>query len=286
MPKPSNRVDGNSNYESSYLRRKKPVQVRRNFWRKSGFWMFQLGLILVLVAGVVSTAFSIETYLREAAVFKVNKNSPVRLTGLQYTSRHEVEEILYQGGEVSSYDFPLEESRHQIERLPWVKHVALKRSWPDRLWVHVEERSPVAFVRPLHSIAKNQKATPQLIDNEGNFLDLPEGSQFVFPVLTGVNQKIPKEENVKRLQVYEDLLSALDATEPFYSPRISEIDLTDPRNVKVLTAFDGEMIELQMGEKNFRHRFEVFIEYFETWKNEFGRVKSVDLRYKGVVVTE
>ena len=60
----------------------------------------------------------------------------------------------------------------------------------------------------------------------------------------------------------------------------------DPRNVKVSTAFDGEMVELQMGEKNFRHRFTVFLEYFETWKREFGRVKSVDLRYKGVVVTE
>ena len=91
---------------------------------------------------------------------------------------------------------------------------------------------------------------------------------------------------MKRVKLYQALLSELDASEPFYSSRISEVDVADPRNARVKTAFDGEMIELQMGEKNFRHRFEVFLEYFETWKKEFGRVASVDLRYKGVVVTE
>lgn len=286
MPKRVSKLGGNSSYELSYLRRKKPVQVRRNLWRESSPWLIRVGLSLALVTAGVSIALSVETYVRKAPAFQISRNSPARVSGLRYTSRSKVEAILYRDEEMSVYDFPLEERRRQIEALPWIKHAALRRNWPDRLWVRVEERSPVAFVRLPYSPAENRSSAPQLVDGEGVFLGSPEGNQFAFPVITGINQNMPENDRAQRLRVYQKLVSALDATEPLYSSRISEVDIADPRNVKVLTAFDGEMVELQMGEKNFRHRFEVFLEYFGTWKKGFGRVKSVDLRYKGVVVTE
>ena len=286
MPKRVNKPGGDSSYELSYLRRRKPVQVRRNLWRESSPWLIRVGLGLALVTAGVAIAFSVKAYLREAPVFRISGNGPTRVSGLRYTSRSEVDAILYRDEEMSVYDFPLEERRRQIEALPWVKHAALRRNWPGRLWVRVEERSPVAFVRLPYSPVENRSSAPQLIDGEGVFLGSSEGNRFVFPVLTGINQNMPKDDRAKRLRVYQKLVSALDAAEPLYSSRISEVDIADPRNVKVLAAFDGEMVELQMGEKNFRHRFEVFLEYFGTWKKEFGRVKSVDLRYKGVVVTE
>ncbi len=286
MPKRKNELRGTNRYEPSYLRRKKPVRVRRNFWRGSSPWLMRIGLGSTLIVISVSIAFSVETYLRESPTFRVTTKNPAWVIGLQYTPGSEIKKILGQDRKTSIYDFPLEERRHEIERLPWIKYVTLRRSWPDDLWVRVEERSPVAFVRLPNPLEKTRGETLQLIDDEGVFLDLPVGSQFVFPVLTGITPTMPKGERTKRLNVYREMISALDDSEPFYSSRVSEVDVMDPRNVKVSTAFDGEMVELQMGEKNFRHRFEVFLEYFETWKREFGRVKSVDLRYKGVVVTE
>lgn len=286
MPKRENGSSGTSKYEPPYLRRKKPVQVRRSLWRESSPWLMRIGLGSMLIAISVSIAFSVETYLQKSPTFRINTKNPTRIIGLQYTPEAEIKKIFYQDQKTSVYDFPLEERHHEIERLPWVKYVALRRSWPNALWVHVEERSPVAFVRLPNPLKKNRGETLQLIDDEGVFLNPPAGSQFVFPVLTGISSTMPKGERVKRLNVYRKMISSLDDSEPFYSSRVSEVDVMDPRNVKVSTAFDGEMVELQMGEKNFRHRFKVFLEYFETWKREFGRVKSVDLRYKGVVVTE
>lgn len=286
MPKRENGSRGTSKYESPYLRRKKPVQVRRNLWRESSPWLMRIGLGSMLAVISVSIAFSVETYLRNSPTFRINTKNPTRVIGLQHTPEVEIRNIFGQDQKTSIYDFPLEERRHEIERLPWVKYATLRRSWPNDLWVHVEERSPVAFVRLPNPLKKNRGEVLQLIDDEGVFLNPPAGSQFVFPVLTGISSTMPKGERIKRLKVYREMISSLDGSEPFYSSRISEVDVMDPRNVKVSTAFDGEMVELQMGEKNFRHRFTVFLEYFETWKREFGRVKSVDLRYKGVVVTE
>ena len=286
MPKRMADVAGNTASEASYLRRVKPVQVRRSFWKDSGPWLIRAGLIVALVMAGVSAAFSLDTYMREAATFGLREDVPVRISGLRYAKQAEIQSILDRDAGRSLYEFPLEERRGQIEELTWVKRAALRRNWPNRLWVRVEERVPAAFVRFPQSSRSGAAEPPGLIDGDGVFLDVPRGHRFVFPVVTGINRSMPREDRIKRVTLYRALVSELDESEPFYSARISEVDVADPRNARVKTAFDGDMIELQMGEKNFRHRFEVFLEYFETWKKEFGRVASVDLRYKGVVVTE
>ena len=287
MPKQAMESDESTASESSYLRRSKPVRVRRNPWKESGRWLIRAALISgVAMTGGISVAFSVDAYLREAPTFHMTEENPGRVSGLRYTRRAAIEAILARGAARSIYDFPMEERRRRIKELPWVKHAVLRRNWPNRVWVRVEERAPVAFVRLPLSRDKGRGESPKLIDAEGVFLDSPEGNRFVFPVLTGIDRSMPQEDRIQRLKLYQALLSGLDASEPFYSSRVSEIDVADARNAKVSTAFDGEMIELQMGEKNFRHRFEVFLENFRKWKKEFGRVKSVDLRYQGVVVTE
>ncbi len=286
MPKRMAGTVGNDASEVSYLRRVKPVQVRRSFWKDSGPWLLRVGLTFALVVVGVSAAFSFDTYMREASAFRLRDDVSVRFSGLRDVKQDDVQSILDRDAGLSLYEVPLEERRGQIEELTWVKHATLRRNWPNRLWVRVEERVPVAFVRFPPASRKGLAEPPGLIDGDGVFLDVPRGRRFVFPVVTGIHRSMPSEDRIKRVTLYQTLMSELDASEPFYSSRISEVDVEDPRNARVKTAFDGEMIELQMGEKNFRHRFEVFLEYFETWKKEFGRVASVDLRYKGVVVTE
>ena len=108
----------------------------------------------------------------------------------------------------------------------------------------------------------------------------------MFPVLTGISASMPLPDRAKRVGLYQALIADLDAAEPFYSSRISEVDVVDPQNAKLTTVYGGEMVQLQMGKESFRHRYEIFLKYFDSWKKEFGRVRTVDLRYKGVVATE
>ena len=97
---------------------------------------------------------------------------------------------------------------------------------------------------------------------------------------------MPLADRAKRVALYQALIADLDAEAPRYSSRISEVDVADPRNAKLTTVNGGEMVQLQMGDESFRHRYQIFLKYFDSWKKEFGRVRTVDLRYKGVVATE
>ena len=108
----------------------------------------------------------------------------------------------------------------------------------------------------------------------------------MFPVLTGISASMLLPDRAKRVALYQELVADLDAAEPFYSFRISEVDVLDPHNAKLTTVYGGEMVQLQMGSESFRHRYEIFLKYVDSWKKEFGRVRTVDLRYKGVVATE
>jgi hypothetical protein len=67
---------------------------------------------------------------------------------------------------------------------------------------------------------------------------------------------------------------------------VSEVDVADQENAKAIAVFHGEAVELQMGDEHFRHRFELFMKYYPSWKHEFGAVRSVDLRFKGQVAVE
>jgi hypothetical protein len=47
--------------------------------------------------------------------------------------------------------------------------------------------------------------------------------------------------------------------------------------------YEGDIVELQMGAEEFRHRWDVFHQYVPSWKEKYGRIGSVDLRFEGQV---
>lgn len=271
---------------SSYLRSKKRVPVRKKVFRGAGPWLVRgLATFVVLAAGV-SVAYSVDTYLRNSDDFVFDQ--PVELlqiTGLQVVEKKAVEDVFRNEAGSSIYETLLEQQRRRVEVIPWVKNARVRRIWPNRFWVDVQERRPVAYVR--FPSAKNEPSPPpRLVDDEGVLLDPPPGKSFSFPLLTGISAAMPLPDRKKRVALYRALIADLDRSKPYYSSHISEVDVLDPRNAKVATVFDGELVELQMGDENFRHRFEVFLKYFRSWRKELGDVRSVDLRYKGVVATE
>jgi len=63
---------------------------------------------------------------------------------LKHTTRAEIEAVL-QGRVAGNFlDAGLSEVRSGLEQLPWVRRVSVRRVWPDRLEVSVEEQVPLA----------------------------------------------------------------------------------------------------------------------------------------------
>ena len=94
----------------------------------------------------------------------------VVVTGQRMTLDRQIYEQLRLSGHRSIWLIDTEAARKRIEGLPWVKEASLKRVFPDRLQVVIQERSPTA-------IWSDGRQTV-LIDNEGQTLG-PASSSHV-----------------------------------------------------------------------------------------------------------
>ena len=285
MPKRA-KISPPESSDSSYLRRKKPVPVRRNVLRCARPWVLR-GLLGPTILGAgFSTAYAVTTFLHGSRHFLFSGDQEaLRISGNRFVNKKSIQEVFGPDAGSSIFSIPLEQRRQQISEIEWVERASVRRVVPGGIWVQIRERRPVAFVRFPQS--RNERlASPKLIDREGVLLNPPTGEQFTFPVVTGISVSMPLPDRAKRVALYQALVADLDAEEPFYSSRISEVDVVDPRNAKLTTVNGGEIVQLQMGNESFRHRYQIFLKYFDSWKKEFGRVRTVDLRYKGVVATE
>ena len=265
-----------------YLRRKSPVPVQRTLLGVRRPWTRGLLLSLGAIGLGLLAAYAVDSYLRFGTPFVLAEDGAgLQVTGLRFLSVRGVEEIFQADLGGGILEVPFEERTQQLENLSWVEHAAILRMWPDRVWVKIRERQPVAFVRLAAS--QSRRAQPRLIDRGGVFLDPPAGASFSLPVVTGISASMSLPNRLQRIALFESLVSDLDREEPRYSSLVSEVDVSDPQNARVTTIHQGDVIELQMGQRLFRHRWEVFLSYVDTWKKQYGRVSSVDLRYRGQV---
>jgi cell division protein FtsQ len=270
---------------ASYLRRKKPVRVSRGLrdWRQLP--LRRIAIALLVAALGVTSAYSVDRYLRTDQRFEFAADgSGLLVSGLNYVKPEEVRAVFQADFGKNLFDVPLEERRRQLDSLPWVEQATVARVWTDHIWAHIEERRPVAFVR-VNEKDKNRETT-RLLDANGVFLNLPGETRLTLPVVSGITPAMAIPERQTRIRLYLELLSALDSDEPRWSSMISEVDVADPENAKATAVYHGEAIELQMGDEYFRHRFEVFLQNFPAWKQKYGVVRMVDLRFQGQVALE
>lgn len=267
---------------SPYLRRSKRVEVRRG----AGRWkrILLLGGSLTLVAGglLAAAACGVHRYLITSPRFTLGETFVVG--GAQHVTREQVARVFTADLGRSIFGIPLEKRREELMALPWVESAYVGRGWPNRLRVGVSERKPVAFVRlppgPTGSSALS------LIDREGVLLPLPRRGQFQFPVLAGLSESQTPAEKKRRVALMLAVLEDLDRETPPRSGEISEIDLSDPTDAAVTVSESGAAVLVHLGDAHFLERYKLFLENVEAWRDQYGSVSSVDLRFEKQVIVK
>ena len=268
--------------EPRYLRRQKPVEIRRKkFSGKS--WPFYRRVFAWTVAGaaVVSLgAFSVR-YLLYSPQMLLVKPDQIEVNGNHIVAKEDVQKLFLRDRNLSLLKIPLDARRAQIEQLPWVEEASVQRIMPNRLRVLITERTPVAFFRNGTELL--------LIDEHGVLLDRPEGEDYQFPIVTGLSENMPREERGKRMQIYQEFLKDADLVKPGSADHISELDLNNPRDLKaVLTGLgsgaSAQAITVHFGQSDFRGKYRVLVENFAQWEANAGPVRSIDLQYSRQVV--
>jgi len=88
------------------------------------------------------------------------------------------------------------------------------------------------------------------------------------------------------MAVYGRLMEELDSNNQHYSQQISEIDLTDPEDARVLMPAQGADILAHFGEDHFIERYQRYQAHISEWRQQYPKLAAVDLRYDHQVVLE
>lgn len=265
-----------------FQRRSKPVRVRRGVtdWRSWRWRKIALtGALGILSAGVLS---AVNGYVHTSQRFRFPADgSGLAVSGLVRLGPEPVERMFEADFGKPLAEIDLESRRTELLGLQWVRGATISRIWPDRIWVDVIEREPVAFLR-----LQTGRRSGTLIDREGALLDALPGVQFDLPVVDGIESDMSVAERLKRVELLEKLVADLDSQEPAYSERFGQIDLSDSQNAVATVVENDEVFQLALGDKLFRHRFEAFLSDVASWQRRYGKLAKIDLRFEDKVFME
>jgi len=268
--------------EPRYLRRQKPVDIRRKKLGGRG-WPFYRGVLLWIAAGavLVTSAYYGTRFLLYSPSVLLLKPDQIQVTGNHVVSREAVLQQFVPDRNRSVLRVSLEERRGQLEQLPWVESASVQRVLPNRLRVELTERTPIAFVRIAGQLA--------LIDAHGVILDRPRDEDQRFPIVSGLSEDMPREQREKRMQLYQEFMKAIELVRGGSSQTVSEVDLSNPKDLRVVmiglaSAADSQAVTIDFGSADFSSKYKMLVDNFSQWQANAGKVQSIDLQYSRQVV--
>ncbi|HEY1528122.1 MAG TPA: FtsQ-type POTRA domain-containing protein [Candidatus Angelobacter sp.] len=278
--------------EAQFLRTNKRVPVRRGSIPKKAASQLKIAGIVAAVAvtcgGLSAWAYS---YGMTSWRFRIQSSDAVEIAGVKNASRTHVMEVA--GADIGRNIFfvPLDERKKQLEQIPWVEQASVMRLLPNRIAVAIHERTPVAFAQIGSRIS--------LIDANGVVMGMPADrkTKYSFPVIRGITETEPLSSRAAAMKIYNRLVSELGSTDSDsagasgspnggtnYVKQLSEVDLSDPENVKVTANDPGGTMVVHLGAQDFLPRYKLYVSHIGEWRQQFQNVQSVDLRYEGQVI--
>jgi len=257
---------------------------KRPWWRPAstaGRVVLLAGALLVVGAFTAACLMTRHSLERDAR-FRIAGGEDIQATGLTEVSRSEMLPVFGEDIGRNVFFVPIEQRRRELEQIPWVERATVMRLLPDQIRVAVVERQPVAFTRHGEQIG--------LVDANGVLLSMAPATMakhhYSFPLLTGIDPGDPADSRKARVDVYLRMMAELDADGKHNSEQISEIDLTDPEDARVLMPEQGADILAHFGEDHFLERYERYQAHIAEWRQQYPHLAAVDLRYDNQVVLQ
>jgi len=269
--------------EPKYLRRQKPVEIRKRKFSRKTWPLYRrvlVGGIAALVLGY--TLYQAGIYFLFSPGVMMDRADQIEIQGNRFVSPDSIVEKFSADMHHSVVRVPLGERRKALELLPWVEHAHVQRVLPNRIRVEISERTPVAFLRGANELS--------LMDAYGVILERPVEGEFRFPVVSGVGESVPRDVREQRMKLFVQFMQEIEQARPGADDHISEVDLSDATDIRAtltgLGAASGNSspILVHFGDSDFANRYHLLAENVDQWRANAGRVDSVDLRFARQVV--
>jgi cell division protein FtsQ len=248
---------------------------------------------LLTATAAIAAALYIRSFLLHDDHFLVPTSESIQIAGNSHLTRAQLLSVFGEDVDRNVFTIPLAQRRAELESLPWIAHATVMRLLPDRIRVSIVERTPAAFVRQGTQIG--------LVDASGVLFDLPgpemdqasghtaTAAQYNFPVLTGIVLADPLSTRAARMKIYLDFMAALDATGEHISQNLSEVDVSNPEDVKAIipdsNAANADVL-VHFGQEKFLQRYHQYQAHLAEWRAQYPKLASADMRYDQQVVLE
>jgi cell division protein FtsQ len=201
----------------------------------------RITLTLLLICFSLFIGHRVYAHLLGDPLFRVRE---VEIEGYQKIPRETLLSLLTIEGMPNLFTLRLRDVAQRLEAHPWIDHVKVRKAFPDRIWVQVVERKPIAIL---------QLEELYYIDAKGViFSRLGDGDDYNLPFLTGLNretlEKNPGEANRLITKALE-LLRIAEREKASPLEEISEIHMEKTFGVHCFT--QGEGLEVKMGWEDF-----------------------------------
>jgi cell division protein FtsQ len=269
--------------EPKYLRRQKPVEIRKRKFSRKAWPLYRRILVGGMAALAVGfAAYQAAQYLLYSPSVLLRSANQIEIQGNRFVTPDSVAEKFSTDLGRSVVRVPLTERREALESLPWVEQAHVQRVLPNRIRVEITERTPVAFLRTGSDLS--------LVDANGVILERPADGEFRFPVVDGFGESTFREARAQRMNLYVQFMKGIEAVQPGADDHVSEADLSDPSDLRVtltgLGAASGgaRPVLVHFGDSDFGNRYHLLAENIDQWRASAGSVDSVDLRFARQVV--
>ncbi len=229
--------------------------------RSNGTRLFGLIFLLLVIGTMVLGSVMVLKWMDDASRLPLSK---LVVTGqTRYTTHDDIRQAILSLGPPGTFmSQNVDVIQQQIERLPWIKQVSVRKQWPDELKIHLVEYVPVARW------------------NDQNVVDA-DGVSFRLPLSLPVQQTMPMlygPEGSEK-EVMAGFYQMSDALKPS-KITLKAASMTARRSWQLVTSDD---MKIELGRDDTMKRLQRFIDLYPVLlrqaQTDNKRIGYVDLRY-------
>ncbi len=208
---------------------------------------------LLFASSVVMMLYAAVFFVVHLPIFPLRE---LKVEGeLHHVNREQIKLIATKHLQGNFFTLDLVKARHAFEKLPWARNVSLRRRWPDKLEVTIEEHRALA-----------RWGTIGLVNTHGELFYAASGSDL--PVFYGAGEAV--SEVTTKFYGFNKTLKTTHL-------EIESLALS-PRRAWQITTTSGMVLEL--GRAEMQTRLDKFVSIYNSTMANLNMVVSyVDLRY-------
>ncbi len=171
----------------------------------------------------------------------------VEVEGGRKMARETLHSLTAMEGMPNLFSVNLKKAVKRLESHPWIEQVRVRKVFPSKILIQVEERKPMAII---------QLGELYYIDTHGEiFSPVGERDDYNYPYLTGVSRQFLEKEPVeaKRLIMKAlELLKTVEQEKVAPLKELSEIHMEKTFGIQCFTKAEG--VEIRMGWDDFEEK--------------------------------